>query len=66
MGNELGYETYIDRPLMSSALLFTRIVTLIGDDYFWSCHTNLVSKCQQKNKKWLSTWYILHLYLHDI
>ena len=41
---------YIDRLLVSSAL-FTPSFTLIGNDYFWSCHTNLASKSSKKTKK---------------
>ena len=44
MGDALGAATYIDRLLVPSALLSTPIFTLIGNDYFFSCHTNAVSK----------------------
>ena len=48
--SRLGNEAYIDRLLVSPALC-TPIFTLIGNDYFFSCHTNLVSKSSLKTKK---------------
>ena len=35
-------------PSASNAALPTPIFTVIGNDYFWSCYTNLVSKCQAR------------------
>ena len=40
MGDELGSANDIDRLLVSSGLS-TPILTLIGNDDFWSCHTDL-------------------------
>ena len=49
MGDELGNATYIVRLLASSALS-TPIFTLIGNDYFGSCHTNLLAS-KSRGKK---------------
>ena len=42
MGDDLGSATDIDRLLVSEGLLYTPIFTLIGNDDFWSCHTDSV------------------------
>ena len=51
MGDELGNATYIDCLLVSSALLSTPIFTLIENEYFGSCHTNLEWKSSSKTTK---------------
>ena len=48
MGDELGSATGIDRLLVSSGPS-TTIFTLIGNDEFWSSHTDFVGQqCRQK------------------
>ena len=47
MGDELGSATDIDRLLASSGLS-TPIFALIGNDDFWSCHTDFRPKMSPK------------------
>ena len=42
---KLGNATYVDRLLVAPELS-TRNFTLIGNDEFWSRHTNSASKCR--------------------
>ena len=49
MGDELGNAADIDRLLVASGLqLSTPIFTLIGNDDFWSCRTDLRPKISPK------------------
>ena len=50
MGHELGSATDIDRLLVSSGLS-TPIFSLIGNDDFWSCHTDCRPKLLPKKKQ---------------
>ena len=49
MDVELGIATYLDR-LLETQTLSTPTFSLIGNDEFYSCHVNLVSKSGKKSE----------------
>ena len=55
MGDELGSATDIDRLLVLSGLS-TPNFTFMGNDEFWTCYSDFMLKCPQKNGTLEFSW----------